>query len=767
MESKRIFQMNGATVTIERITQHDFFMNQDVTLYFVLAGHLEIIQNGQIRQLNSGDIYLVNHKEIIGLVGSKDNTVVSVCLRFNSLQNEAVAFQLNRPLSWAYRQDAYPLIARCLASLIIEWLKKETGYQAIADGELSRLKGLLLRHIPNQSQAADDGVLISSKNNQIVAYINDHFHEKISLSDLSERFYVSKFYLAHSFKQQIGLSVGSYLKEIRLLHSLELLEKTDETLTDIALKNGFASLRAFSDAFKEKYQESPSAYRKSRQQDRITVRQGDTGSDWLYELLCSYLPEEDRDEFDTRHTMVITEAVDMQHVTRKTNQTDYFLKTQPEYLPVYLERVNKELGIRYVAVQPLVKKINQENRQTVDFNPIGREIAAVLAAGMLPYIQIGAIDYDDYCQLTDAAAGDFVDLLRQFASYLRLNFERLDNWRIEFRCFYEYTNGAELCVPVRDSIPVFQETGQLLIHFPMQPFDVQEASDSGVGEVYTVDDRGMLRQISLVRAMKNLNEPKYIETISQNRNIMHQAEILARFNEYETDDYFQQYQDLIQANRMLWLFLNEFDGNSRYSLPVSLDGSQLFTYFPEALSAKMALIDNQGLIQDSWYCYHFLAKLYDDIVFRNEFCIITKEKGNYRILSVYPEAETAAFFSLNDSHLQNSRQSVTKQRLSFRFVMSGLSGNYRIIQQELTPAHKKAKKTLTDIDDCQILSLDDVVYLNTFNQPVRSVKQANMQEDYVYQMNVPLFGINFTEFIKLNFQPILSNFCHASLKALY
>ena len=43
-----------------------------------------------------------------------------------------------------------------------------------------------------------------------------HFAEKITLDALAERFYINKFYLTRVFKEQFGLSVTSYLTQLRI-----------------------------------------------------------------------------------------------------------------------------------------------------------------------------------------------------------------------------------------------------------------------------------------------------------------------------------------------------------------------------------------------------------------------------------------------------------------------------------------------------------------------------------------------------------------------
>lgn len=60
----------------------------------------------------------------------------------------------------------------------------------------------------------------------------------------------------------MGISFSDYVKQIRLHYSV--LDLLDDTLTidEIAHKNGFPNTRSFVTAFKEKFEELPSVWRK-------------------------------------------------------------------------------------------------------------------------------------------------------------------------------------------------------------------------------------------------------------------------------------------------------------------------------------------------------------------------------------------------------------------------------------------------------------------------------------------------------------------------
>jgi AraC-like DNA-binding protein len=64
------------------------------------------------------------------------------------------------------------------------------------------------------------------------------------------------------FRKYALTNYKTYLDGIRLEHAVELLERTDQSIGEIALQCGFPNSKAFSRAFKEKYGMLPSGFRR-------------------------------------------------------------------------------------------------------------------------------------------------------------------------------------------------------------------------------------------------------------------------------------------------------------------------------------------------------------------------------------------------------------------------------------------------------------------------------------------------------------------------
>ena len=95
-----------------------------------------------------------------------------------------------------------------------------------------------------------------------IEYIQEHFRESLTLTDISRTIGLSVSYFSYLFKQETGKNYIEYLNEIRLLATMKDLMNTDEKVVVVAQKNGFQNLEYFSRYFKKQTGESPARWRK-------------------------------------------------------------------------------------------------------------------------------------------------------------------------------------------------------------------------------------------------------------------------------------------------------------------------------------------------------------------------------------------------------------------------------------------------------------------------------------------------------------------------
>ena len=95
----------------------------------------------------------------------------------------------------------------------------------------------------------------------LISFIEGHLEEDLSLERLANEFFVSKYHVAHVFKESLGLSVHQYITKKRLEQCKDaILSNAD--IMETSLKCGFSDYSSFYRAFKKEYGLSPREFAK-------------------------------------------------------------------------------------------------------------------------------------------------------------------------------------------------------------------------------------------------------------------------------------------------------------------------------------------------------------------------------------------------------------------------------------------------------------------------------------------------------------------------
>ncbi|MBR7160699.1 MAG: helix-turn-helix transcriptional regulator [Clostridia bacterium] len=98
---------------------------------------------------------------------------------------------------------------------------------------------------------------------RVVAYVDSHYHEDIKIEDLArmEKYSVSR--LSHVFSQSRGMSIGEYIKQVRMDIARDLLANTSMQIGDVASHVGYMDADYFSRVFTRSCGKSPRKYRQT------------------------------------------------------------------------------------------------------------------------------------------------------------------------------------------------------------------------------------------------------------------------------------------------------------------------------------------------------------------------------------------------------------------------------------------------------------------------------------------------------------------------
>ncbi|MDE6364067.1 MAG: AraC family transcriptional regulator [Lachnospiraceae bacterium] len=101
-----------------------------------------------------------------------------------------------------------------------------------------------------------------SLHQNVMNYIEDHIGEDLSLDRLAAVFFVSKYHIAHTFRENLGISVHQYVTKKRLALCREALLE-HQNISESIDAFGFGDYSGFYRAFKKEYGISPKAFQDS------------------------------------------------------------------------------------------------------------------------------------------------------------------------------------------------------------------------------------------------------------------------------------------------------------------------------------------------------------------------------------------------------------------------------------------------------------------------------------------------------------------------
>lgn len=97
----------------------------------------------------------------------------------------------------------------------------------------------------------------------VQAYIRQHYSEALTLDALCREFYCSRATLTGAFRRAYGQSIVEFLTEVRMEVAMDLLERTDQKVGEIAGLCGFTEQNYFCRIFKRHFGRSPSQVRRN------------------------------------------------------------------------------------------------------------------------------------------------------------------------------------------------------------------------------------------------------------------------------------------------------------------------------------------------------------------------------------------------------------------------------------------------------------------------------------------------------------------------
>ena len=230
--------------------------------FLVTEGAGTLDYDGLRHSLSAGDCAFIDCRKAYAQSSSEDNLWSLRWIHFygSSMSGiyEKYVERGGRPVFRAERGDPF-------LGLLTELLAIAGSEDYIRDLRINEKITCLLTAIMEKSWHPERTSPARSKKQslqQVKAYLEEHYREQITLDMVAGQFYLNKFYLARSFKEQFGTTVLGYLNQIRITHAKQLLRFSGRTAETIGREVGIPDPGYFSRVFKKVEGVSPGEYRR-------------------------------------------------------------------------------------------------------------------------------------------------------------------------------------------------------------------------------------------------------------------------------------------------------------------------------------------------------------------------------------------------------------------------------------------------------------------------------------------------------------------------
>ncbi|MDO4294364.1 MAG: AraC family transcriptional regulator [Eubacteriales bacterium] len=228
----------------------DAHWHEHIELHYVVRGATRIELNQETYLAQKGSLVIANSNVLHA--GFCDGIAFdALVMIFNMEDLSAELAEKNLIFQPMIRGDRH--IDELMLQIYREQEKKELGWRLACKGALLQLIPYLARRYV-QEMLTDRESMRRRKNlerlNTVLQYIQEHYGEDISNSQLAGLIHVSPDRFSHLFRESMGAAPLQYINEIRLKKAMNLLKNGDCTAAQAADAVGFSDYNHFGRMFR-------------------------------------------------------------------------------------------------------------------------------------------------------------------------------------------------------------------------------------------------------------------------------------------------------------------------------------------------------------------------------------------------------------------------------------------------------------------------------------------------------------------------------------
>lgn len=251
--------------------------HEAIEIVYVMDGKLKVGINNNVYYLEKRDILIIGTCDVhyympqkyyskAVIIQFEQNVYSSISGNINDIITTQKLFNSTKHIKSIDDTEIHAQMELQITKLIEEYNQKLDGYKLALKARLYDLFTILLRKLPIEDCVQNDKEKQISKLKRlekIYQYVEKNYGNDISLKEAANNVNLSEFHFSHFFKKTTGMSFKQFLSSFRIKKAEWLLINSNDSITEIAFKSGFNSVKTFNRVFKKFKGCSPTDYKKA------------------------------------------------------------------------------------------------------------------------------------------------------------------------------------------------------------------------------------------------------------------------------------------------------------------------------------------------------------------------------------------------------------------------------------------------------------------------------------------------------------------------
>ncbi|ADL52800.1 helix-turn-helix domain-containing protein [Clostridium cellulovorans] len=245
-------------------------------LVIVLNGTATHIVNNEQYVINKGDVFVINGGTWHSYENTCDFEICNIMYQPENLFNKSSDIErsygyhalfviepfLRKECSFnSHLKLAFvdlEKVKRLIISMYDEYQSKIRGYQTLIWAYFMELVVFLSRRYTLNNMGEKENLVSIAKS---ISYIENHFKEQITLTELAEKANISIRHFNRIFNKTYKTTPMNYIMKLRMQHASLLLKESKLSISDIAFESGFNDSNYFTRKFRKHFGVTPKEYR--------------------------------------------------------------------------------------------------------------------------------------------------------------------------------------------------------------------------------------------------------------------------------------------------------------------------------------------------------------------------------------------------------------------------------------------------------------------------------------------------------------------------